>query len=260
MNKVYGIIFKDGHKPYYFKSSEEFTKGDYVIVDTEKGLQFGKVNITLGQKNGQENYKDILRRATEEDYNKYLKNLKDANNALKKCINLVKELNLKMNVINAQFTFERTQLLFNFTSDDRVDFRELAKKLASIYHTRIELRQIGARDKAKEIGGIGICGEQLCCVRFLTQLDTISINMAKDQNLALNPNKINGSCGRLLCCLAYENQNYLDNSKDMPHIGDTIITTSGESKVISVDILNRKYQVINNGNKEEFYLDEDSEK
>ena len=165
-----------------------------------------------------------------------------------------------MKVINAQFTLERTQLLFNFTADDRVDFRELAKKLASIYHTRIELRQIGARDKAKEVGGVGICGEQLCCVRFLRQMETISINMAKDQNLALNPSKINGVCGRLLCCLAYEDANYLEASRGMPKVGDVIKTASGEGEVVSVDVLNRKCQVMIDGNKEEHYIDEDSKK
>lgn len=260
MNKVYGVIFKDGNKSYYFKSSLKLTKGNYVVVDTEKGLQFGKISSIIDEKNAQDSFKEIIRQATEDDYNKYLQNLKDADLALKKCISLVKELDLKMKVINAQFTLERTQLLFNFIADDRVDFRELAKKLAGIYHTRIELRQIGARDKAKEVGGIGICGEQLCCVRFLNKLDTISINMAKDQNLALNPSKINGACGRLLCCLAYENQNYLDNSDGMPHVGDIVNTLNGEGKVISIDILNRKYQVMIDGNKEEFYLDENSEK
>lgn len=260
MEKVYGIVFKDGTKTYFFKGEESYKKDDYVVVDTEKGLQYAKVVQVYDNKAVDESLKSIVRLANEEDTENYLKNLKDADQALKKCNKFIEELKLNMKVINAQFTLERTQLLFNFTADDRVDFRELAKKLASIYHTRIELRQIGARDKAKEVGGVGICGEQLCCVRFLQHMETISINMAKDQNLALNPNKINGSCGRLLCCLAYENQNYLDNSKDMPHIGDIITTTSGEGKVISVDILNRKYQVINNGNKEEFYLDEDSKK
>ena len=165
-----------------------------------------------------------------------------------------------MKVINAQFTLERTQLLFNFTADDRVDFRELARKLAGIYHTRIELRQIGARDKAKEVGGVGICGEQLCCVRFLHQMETISINMAKDQNLALNPSKINGVCGRLLCCLAYEDQNYLDASRGMPKVGDVIKTKTGEGEVVSVDVLNRKCQVMVDGNKEDCFIDEDSKK
>ena len=187
MNKVYGIIFKDGSKTYFFKGNDSYKKEDYVVVDTEKGLQYARIVQVYDDKAVDESLKEIVRLATDEDTEKYLKNLKDADIALKKCVKFVSELGLNMKVINAQFTLERTQLLFNFTADDRVDFRELAKKLASIYHTRIELRQIGARDKAKEVGGVGICGEQLCCVRFLRQMETISINMAKDQNLALNP-------------------------------------------------------------------------
>ena len=260
MNKVYGIIFKDGSKAYFFKGNDSYKKEDYVVVDTEKGLQYARIVQVYDDKAVDESLKEIVRLATDEDTEKYLKNLKDADIALKKCVRFVSELGLNMKVINAQFTLERTQLLFNFTADDRVDFRELAKKLASIYHTRIELRQIGARDKAKEVGGVGICGEQLCCVRFLRQMETISINMAKDQNLALNPSKINGVCGRLLCCLAYEDANYLESSRGMPKVGDVIKTASGEGEVVSVDVLNRKCQVMIDGNKEEHYIDEDNKK
>lgn len=260
MEKVYGIVFKDGTKTYFFKGEESYKKDDYVVVDTEKGLQYAKVVQVYDNKAVDEVLKSIVRLANEEDTENYLKNLKDADQALKKCNKFIEELKLNMKVINAQFTLERTQLLFNFTADDRVDFRELAKKLASIYHTRIELRQIGARDKAKEVGGVGICGEQLCCVRFLQHMETISINMAKDQNLALNPSKINGVCGRLLCCLAYEDANYLEASKGMPKIGDVINTGHGEGEVVSLDILNRKCQVMIDGNKEDFYIDEDSQK
>ena len=260
MDKVYGVVFKDGTKTYFFKGEDTYKIGDYVIVDTEKGLQYAKIVQVLDKKETDESLKGIIRLATEEDTQNYMKNLKDADQALKKCIKFVEELGMKMKVINAQFTLERTQLLFNFTADDRVDFRELAKKLASIYHTRIELRQIGARDKAREVGGVGICGEQLCCVRFLQHMDTISINMAKDQNLALNPSKINGVCGRLLCCLAYEDANYLEASRGMPKVGDVIKTPSGEGEVVSLDILNRKCQVMIDGNKEDYYIDEDSKK
>ena len=259
MDKIYGVIFKDGSKTYFFRG-KEYKKDDYVVVDTEKGLQYAKIVQVYDKLKDFENLKEIVRLATEEDTEKYLKNLKDAEIALKKCLKFVTELGLNMKVINAQFTLERTQLLFNFTADERVDFRELAKKLAAIYHTRIELRQIGARDKAKEVGGVGICGEQLCCVRFLRQMETISINMAKDQNLALNPSKINGVCGRLLCCLQYEDQNYLDASRGMPKVGDVIKTAKGEGEVVSLDILNRKCQVLIDGNKEDYYIDEESKK
>ena len=256
MDKVYGVIFKEGSKTYFFRGYEDYRKDDYVIVDTEKGLQYAKIVQVYDNVSKSEELKEIVRLASEEDTNKYLKNLRDADIALKKCCKFVQELNLDMKVINAQFTLERTQLLFNFTADARVDFRELAKKLAAIYHTRIELRQIGARDKAKEIGGVGVCGEQLCCVRFLQQMETISINMAKDQNLALNPSKINGSCGRLLCCLAYEEPSYLEASKGLPKVGDFIKTSKGEGEVIAIDILNRKCSILIDGNKEEYYIDE----
>ena len=249
--KVFGVIFKDGHKTYDFKGDDDLKKDDYVIVETDKGLQYAKINAVYLEKEVNDNLKSIIRKATEEDENQYLENLKDAEVALKKCRKFVEELDLNMKVLNAQFTFERTQLLFNFIADERVDFRELARKLAGVYHTRIELRQIGARDKAREIGGIGICGGELCCRRFLNQMETISISMAKDQNLALNPSKING---------AYENQNYLDNLKDLPQVGDVIKTKSGEGEVVRIDILNRKCQVMIDNNLEDYYIDENSKK
>ena len=257
---VYGIVFKDGNKTYNFKSDLSLKKEDKVIVDTDKGLQYAKVSKIIDNEDNFDTLKEIVRVATKDDDDQFLENLKEADKALKKCRRLVEELHLNMNVLNAQFTFERTQLLFNFIADDRVDFRELAKKLAAIYHTRIELRQIGARDKAKEIGGLGICGNELCCKRFLNQMETISISMAKDQNLALNPSKINGSCGRLLCCLAYENQNYLDNLKDLPQVGDIIKTPMGEGEVIGLDILKRKCEVKIDDQIEDYYIDEDSKK
>lgn len=260
MDKVYGVIFKDGGKNYYFKCDLDLNNGDYVIVETEKGLQFAKITQQITDKIIDNDLKNILRKASDEDYEIHLKNLKDANKALKKCVQLVETLELKMKITSAQFTFDRKQLLFQFTADDRIDFRELAKKLATLYHTRIELRQIGARDKAKEVGGIGICGKKLCCSNFLSQMESVSMNMAKNQNLALNPSKINGLCGRLLCCLTYEDDNYIECAKGMPNIGQGINTPKGRGTVTSVDILNRKYKAIVNGNKEEFYLDENSKK
>jgi cell fate regulator YaaT (PSP1 superfamily) len=161
-----------------------------------------------------------------------------------------------MSIISADFAFDKSQLVFNFISSERVDFRELAKKLASIYHTRIELRQVGARDKAKEISGIGVCGQKLCCSKFLNEIDAITMNMAKDQNLALNPSKINGLCGRLLCCLQYEDEEYVRCGKGMPSVGETIKTDNGDGTVISVDILNRKCKVLVGSNKEEISFDD----
>ena len=251
MNKVFGVICNGNDKKFYYKSESDYEIDSLVIVETERGQQLVKVVQVL------DDYKDeitdeIIRLATTEDYEKYLENLKDADKALKKCITFAKELELDMNIVNAQFNLDRSQLLFNFIADGRIDFRELAKKLASIYHTRIELRQIGARDKAKEVGGIGVCGGELCCLRFLKKIDAISMNMAKNQNLALNPSKINGACGRLLCCLAYEDEAYIEAAKKMPKIGDKIDTPAGEAQVVSVDIINQRGKVMINGEKVDY--------
>ena len=178
MNKVYGVKFNNIDKKYYYLGEEDYEVGSLVLVNTERGLQLVKVVQILEDAETKEEMEKIERLATEEEYDAYLTNLKDADKALKKCIEYAKDLELEMNVVSAQFNLDRSQLLFNFTADGRIDFRELAKKLASIYHTRIELRQIGARDKAKEIGGIGVCGGELCCLRFLRKMDTISMNMA----------------------------------------------------------------------------------
>ena len=167
-----------------------------------------------------------------------------------------------MKIIDANYTFDREQLLFRFLADDRVDFRQLAKDLGSIFKTRIELRQVGIRDKAKEIGGIGPCGRKLCCSNFLTEFDSVSINMAKNQNLSLNPSKINGVCGRLLCCLKYENDNYTEYKKNLPDLGNKIKTKEGEGKVVSVDVFKRKYRVLLNETNEiiEILADDDESK
>lgn len=252
--KLYSVVFKSHGKSYYFNGEDILNTNDYVIVETEKGLQYGQINNILEETPDTERYKSIVRKATKEDEDNYHRLLKESHKALQRCKDLVKKLNLNMNVINADYTFDKAQLIFSFVSDERVDFRELAKKLASIYHTRIELRQIGARDKAKEIGGVGVCGQSICCTRFLEHIDAISMNMAKNQNLALNPSKINGLCGRLLCCLQYEDENYQDCSKGMPSVGTTINTPSGDGKVISVDILNRKCKVLVGSNKEEIEI------
>ena len=168
----------------------------------------------------------------------------DADKALIKCNSLIEKYNLEMKIIDVSYTFDREQLIFRFVSDSRVDFRQLAKDLGSIFKTRIELRQVGIRDKAKEIGGFGPCGRKLCCNSFLTEFDSVSINMAKNQNLSLNPTKINGVCGRLLCCLKYENDNYTEYKKDLPDVGSRVKTENGEGKVISVDVFKRIYKVL----------------
>ena len=247
MKEVVGVSLKEKGQVYYFSPGKIVTnKKLAVIVETERGLQYGiveteKFEMEIGKIKG--NLKSIIRIATKDDYNKYQKNLEDAKLAINKCRELVKKYNLKMMIMDSSYTFDRNQLLFRFLSDSRVDFRELAKELAHIYRTRIELRQLGARDKAKEIGGCGMCGKKLCCSQFLEEMDSVTINMAKNQNISLNPNKINGLCGRLLCCLKYEDDCYKECRKCLPELGERVKTEQGEGKVIELDILKKSYYV-----------------
>ena len=249
MIDVIGISFEDNNKIYYFSSNKlDLKKDQFVIVETERGLQYGKAitDITELESSKIVNVlKPVIRLATKADEDKHLENIRQAKESIKKAEELIKIYNLNMSIVNANFTFDKKQLLFHFTSDERVDFRKLAKELSTIYKTRIELRQIGVRDKAKEVGGIGSCGRCLCCSTFLKSFDSLSINMAKNQNLALNPTKINGACGRLLCCLGYENELYEECRKGMPNVGERLKTKDGIKRVVFVDILNRKYKTIN---------------
>lgn len=259
MSNIYGICLGNEGKVYYFDGNDlELSKDDKVVVETEKGIQLGKVMGSVLEEKVKipvSDMKKVIRVASEEDYDCYLNNLKDAVNCLSKARNLVKELGLSMNILNANYTLDRKQLLFNFIADERVDFRELAKRLASLYKTRIELRQIGARDKARTICGIGQCGRTLCCSTFLNHIDSVTMNMAKNQNIALNPSKINGLCGRLLCCLTYEDEEYLRCQKGLPSVGQTVKSEFGSGKVVSVDILNRKYKADFDGVVKEIELD-----
>lgn len=247
MKKIVGVQFKSNGKIYYFDlNNVELNDEKNVIVETEKGYEYAIV--VLDNKNLEDFDKDldlsrVIRVANKEDERIYQKNKKDAEKALEKADEIAKSLGLSMTFVDSSFNFERSQLMLYFLADSRVDFRELAKQLASIYKTRIELRQIGVRDKAKEISGIGQCGRQLCCSSFLKDLDSVTISMAKNQNIVLNPTKINGLCGRLLCCLNYEDQLYTDNKKDMPELGDFVKTSNGEGQVIFIDIPNKKYIV-----------------
>ena len=257
-NYIYGVNFKDNGKIYNFKSAVKCPINVTVITKTEKGEQFGKVvsQIDSSTIKNVDELKEIIRISTKNDYEQYLKNLKDSEKALRDCREIVKELNLDMKIINASFTFDRKQLIFNFLADERIDFRELAKKLASIYRTRIELRQIGARDKAREIGGVGPCGQKICCANFLNHIDSVSMNMAKNQGIALNPTKINGLCGRLLCCLTYEDSEYQNCSIGLPDLGEYVETPSGKGQVVSRDILNISYKVIIDNERIEVKLDD----
>ena len=247
MINVVGISFKKNGRIYYFDpNGYKLKKNITVIVKTEQGLKFGKVSepsINIAEDKLKGKLKKVIRISSRADYNNHRKNLKDATIALKKCRELVEKNELNMNIISSEYTFDRDKLIFRFLADNRVDFRQLAKDLAAIYKVRIELRQVGPRDKAKEIGGYGQCGQKLCCSRFLKELDTVSINMAKNQNIALNPSKINGLCGRLLCCLKYENDCYKECRANMHKIGDEIETEEGFGKVVGLDILRQKYKV-----------------
>lgn len=253
MPKVVGVNFKKNEKLYYFSCDEikNITVNVEVIVDTERGEQFGIVSTSprlIDESDLGMPLKKIIRISTDADKRRNQKNIKDANNALLEARKLAVQLKLPMRIIDASFTFDRNQLLFQFVADDRVDFRELAKKLAQIYKTRIELRQIGVRDKAKVVGGIGPCGRFLCCSTFLTDFNSVSINMAKNQMLALNPTKINGVCGRLLCCLNYEDEVYTEMKKGLPNIGQAYKNDGIEGKVVSLNII-KKTALIETKNK-----------
>lgn len=247
MKKVSGVSFYNSKKIYYFAVNGLDVKRDsFVIVETERGLQYGKVVtdiISVDEKKLSFPLSNIVRIASLEDKKINEKNINEAKKALETAKDFVSKLNLDMNILDASFTFDRKQLLFNFMASERVDFRELARKLAGVYKTRIELRQIGVRDKAKVVGGFGQCGQELCCARFLKDISSVSINMAKNQNLALNPQKINGVCGRLMCCLDYENNCYDEYKKGLPKLNEKIIYNDEECKVISVDIFARNYKL-----------------
>ena len=246
-----GVIFRKNNKVYTFDCNNlDMNVDDNVIVETEKGLQFGKISIIYPDLNDGKEHSKVIRVAEKKDEIQNKKNIKEATLALQKAQEISDEMKLEMKFLDSYYTFDRKQLVFQFLSDNRVDFRDLAKTLASIYKTRIELRQVGVRDKAKEISGIGPCGRKLCCSNFLNDLDSVGIAQVKNQNLALNPNKINGLCGRLLCCLKYEDDLYTEFRKDLPEVGEHIHYNEEDGVVVSIDIPNRKYIYVNEeGNK-----------
>ena len=245
---VVGVKFNNKGKKYLFDSKDLILKENItVIVETDKGLQFGTV-VSCNEKTEKKDLKSVIRKSTKKDYLQHLNNLKDAKEAIKKARELAEKLKLDMVIMDSMYTFDRTQLIFRFIADERIDFRQLAKELGTIFKTRIELRQVGIRDKAKEIGGYGPCGRKMCCAAFLNEFDSVSINMAKNQNLALNPSKINGTCGRLMCCLKYEDDNYHEYKKNLPTLGKKIKTEDYEGRVVAVDIFNKTYKVLTDNN------------
>ena len=230
--------------------NDKFCIGTPVLVQSKDALDYGTITkiYSKNAKIKKDGSYSFLRFANSNDKKIYKKNIIDAQKAFIKCRELIKKYDLPMKLITSSYTYTRDMLLFKFYSDDRVDFRKLAKDLAKLYRTRIELRQVGVRDKAKEIGGCGQCGRELCCKGFLSEFNSVSINMAKNQNIALNPNKINGICGRLLCCLQYEDDCYKECRKRLPKVGKIVDTVVGTGKVLSVDPLNMKYKMLNDDN------------
>lgn len=248
MPKIVGVSFDEQKRIYFFDPAniKNIKNNVPVIVNTERGMQYGIITKELCEVDKTKitgSLKKVIRLATNKDIENYKQNKEDAKKALDKCRLLVKKYNLNMKIIDANYTLNREQLLFHFLADNRIDFRVLAKDLASIYKTRIELRQVGVRDKAKNIGGMGLCGCSLCCSKFLNEFDSVSINMAKNQNISLNPSKINGACGRLLCCLKYEDETYEELRKELPKVGKIVETKQGQGKVISIDVLEKSYNV-----------------
>lgn len=247
MIRVIGVNYKLNGKVYHFSPGNcEYSLKEPVVVETERGEQLGFIAtepFEIEDEKLKSALSRIIRKATDKDLAKNEKNIEDAKKALKKCRDLIDKYKLKMYIIDASYTLDRSQLFFRFMADERVDFRSLAKDLATIYKTRIELRQVGVRDKAKEVGGYGSCGRPLCCARYLSDFDSVSINMAKNQNIALNPTKVNGVCGRLLCCLKYEDECYKDLRQGLPKVGKKVQTEQGEGKVISIDVLKGTYRV-----------------
>lgn len=247
MYDVVGVRFKKAGKIYYFDPNG-FTipDGEYVIVETVRGIEFGKV--VINKKQVDENdivlpLKKVIRMADSKDKLIVEENKQAAKEAYDVCQEKVVEHSLDMKLVDVEYTFDRNKVIFYFTADGRVDFRELVKDLAAIFRTRIELRQIGVRDEAKMLGGIGPCGRMLCCSTFLGDFEPVSIKMAKDQNLSLNPTKISGLCGRLMCCLKYENDEYESAKEQLPDLGEMIETTSGTAKVVGLNILERVLQL-----------------
>ena len=249
MIEIIGVRFKRVGKIYYFTpNGVNIDVGEKVIVETSRGVECGEV--VLGNREIKEGelkvpLKDIIRVATEKDLDKIEQNKKSEEEAFKICEEKIAKHGLNMKLVDVECTFDNNKLLFYFTSETRVDFRELVKDLASVFRTRIELRQIGVRDEAKMLGGLGICGRPFCCKPFLGDFQPVSIKMAKDQSLSLNPSKISGTCGRLMCCLKYEQEGYEELIKGLPKVGAFVETPDGEGNVVDINILTGKIRVKN---------------
>ena len=247
MVNVIGVRFKKAGKIYYFGPDKyDINKGDFVIVETARGIEFGECVIGIKQIPEESiisPLKLVLRIATKDDIKKHKENKEKEKSAFEICLNKISEHGLNMKLIDVEYTFDNNKVIFYFTAEGRVDFRDLVKDLATIFKTRIELRQIGVRDEAKMLGGLGPCGRPLCCSTFLGDFASVSIKMAKEQNLSLNPTKISGICGRLMCCLNYEQSTYEDIRKRIPMVGSIVKTEGGTGVVVSNNIIKESVKV-----------------
>ncbi len=247
MREIVGVKFKKLGKIYFFDPNGfELTKGQGVIVETARGLEFGEIAINNGKVKEERivaPLKNVVRIATEEDKRIFEENDRKSKEAYKVCEEKIAKHKLNMKLIDVEYTFDNTKLIFYFTADGRIDFRELVKELAAIYKTRIELRQIGVRDEVKMLGGYGMCGRELCCCNHLTDLNPVSIKMAKEQGLSLNPTKISGVCGRLMCCLKHEHEVYEEKISRLPNVGSLVKTPDGKGTVEEVEVLKEEVKV-----------------
>ena len=247
MKNIIGVRFRKLGKTYFFNPKWlEVKKGDFVIVETAQGDEYAEVIIPNRKVEDEKivaPLKNVLRLASEADTKRYEECKKKEKEAFKLCQDKIKEHKLEMTLTDVEYKFDNSKILFYFTADGRIDFRELVKDLASIYKTRIELRQIGVRDEVKRIGGNGVCGRELCCCSFLSDFEAVSIKMAKEQNISLNPSKISGNCGRLMCCLKYEQDVYEEKLNRLPSVGSIVKTPDGNGEVEGIETLKEKVRV-----------------
>ncbi|SHH02137.1 PSP1 domain-containing protein [Desulforamulus hydrothermalis] len=244
---VVGVRFKKAGKVYYFDPADlALDKGDHVVVETTRGIEYGEVVVAPRQVPDDEvvaPLKQVLRKATEEDNRQVEANREKEKKAFLVALEKIAHHQLPMKLINVEQTFDGSKIIFYFTADGRIDFRELVKDLAAVFRTRIELRQIGVRDEAKMVGGLGCCGRELCCASWLADFAPVSIRMAKEQNLSLNPTKISGICGRLMCCLKYENDVYEEAKAGYPEVGTQVVAPEGDGKIIAINIFRQTVSV-----------------
>jgi len=247
MVKVVGVRFKKAGKIYYFNPEDkEINQDEYVIVETARGIEFGRCVVQTKEVSEDDivsPLKSVIRKATKEDIKKHKENKEKEKEAFQICLNKIGEHKLSMKLIDVEYTFDNNKIIFYFTAQGRVDFRELVKDLATVFRTRIELRQIGVRDEAKMVGGIGPCGRILCCHKFLGDFAPVSIKMAKEQSLSLNPAKISGLCGRLMCCLNYEQNTYERIREKLPRVGSIVDTPEGRGEVVANSVVKERVTI-----------------